>query len=64
MITLEKIIYHIRVLEERHAELDARIDQMELTGQYNDEELSPMKRERLRIKDEITQLTDNINGNP
>jgi uncharacterized protein YdcH (DUF465 family) len=60
---MEKISYHIIVLEEQHAELDKRIDQMELSGKYTDSELSPMKKERLRIKDEIVRLKDNINGN-
>lgn len=64
MITVEKINYHISVLEEHHAELDARIDQMELTGRYTNDELSPMKKERLRIKDEIIWLKDNIYGKP
>jgi len=64
MITVEKINYYISVLEEHHAKLDTRIDQMELTGQYTDDELSPMKKERLRIKDEIIRLKDNIYGKP
>ena len=50
MITVEKINYHISVLE--------------LTGRYTNDELSPMKKERLRIKDEIIWLKDNIYGKP
>jgi uncharacterized protein YdcH (DUF465 family) len=62
MTTLEKIKYHISYLEEKHIELDRRIDRMELTGRFTDDELSPMKRERLRIKDEIARLKETTDG--
>lgn len=63
MVNIEKLKHHVSHLEERHADLDKRIDQMELTGNYNDAQLSPMKKERLRIKDEIKHMKDIINGN-
>jgi hypothetical protein len=62
MVNIEKLKNHVRHLEEQHSELDRRIDQMEATGHYTDVELSPMKKDRLRIKDEIEQLKETING--
>ena len=55
-LTPEKIKHHISHLEEHHADLDARIDQMERTGVFDDIELESLKKERLHLKDEIAQL--------
>jgi len=44
-------------LEEAHRVLDKRIDQMERTGNFVDENLSELKKKRLQLKDEIARLT-------
>jgi uncharacterized protein YdcH (DUF465 family) len=43
-------------LEELHRSLDRRITAMEQSGVFDDEYMSNMKKERLRIKDEIAIL--------
>lgn len=49
----EKIKHHISHLEEKHTDLNTRIDQMERTGVFDDIELEALKKERLHLKDEI-----------
>ena len=44
-------------LEEAHRVLDKRIDEMERTGNFVDENLSELKKKRLQLKDEIARLT-------
>lgn len=48
--------HRIAHLEEMHRSLDRRIDAMEQSGVFDDEYMSRMKKERLRIKDEIAIL--------
>lgn len=48
--------HRIAHLEELHRSLDRRVDAMEKSGVYDDEYMSNMKKERLRIKDEIAIL--------
>lgn len=48
-----KIKHHISHLEEKHSDLNSRIDQMERTGVFDDFELENLKKERLHLKDEI-----------
>jgi uncharacterized protein YdcH (DUF465 family) len=47
---------HIKRLAKEHRELDSRIVLMENTGRFNDEELVQLKKQRLRLKDEIERL--------
>jgi hypothetical protein len=48
----------IRYLEEKHQTLDRRIDGLEKTGAFDDLHLQDLKKQRLRLRDEITKLTN------
>jgi uncharacterized protein YdcH (DUF465 family) len=43
-------------LQDMHAALDKQIDGLEKTGRFNDTQLSDLKKQRLSLKDEITEL--------
>ena len=46
----------IKHLEEAHRVLDKQIDTMERTGIYDDIKIEELKKQRLRLKDEIVIL--------
>jgi len=46
----------LKWLRETHQYLNKKIDTMEKTGRFSDEEISEMKRDRLKMKDEIERL--------
>jgi uncharacterized protein YdcH (DUF465 family) len=46
----------IKHLEEAHRALDKQIDTMERTGIYDDLKIEELKKQRLRLKDEIVIL--------
>ena len=46
----------IKFLEKEHASLNKKIDGMEKTGVFKDEQLSEMKRKRLQIKEQLAIL--------
>ena len=46
----------LKWLKETHQYLNKKIDTMEKTGKFADEQISEMKRDRLRMKDEIERL--------
>lgn len=46
----------IKHLEEAHRALDKQIDTLEKTGLYEDLKLEELKKQRLRIKDDIVIL--------
>ena len=46
----------LKFLRETHQYLNKKIDTMEKTGRFTDEEISEMKRDRLKMKDEIERL--------
>lgn len=46
----------LKWLKETHQYLNKKIDTMEKTGRFTDEEISEMKRDRLKMKDEIEKL--------
>ncbi len=46
----------IKHLEEAHRVLDKQIDSMEKTGIYDDLKIDEMKKQRLRLKDDIVIL--------
>ena len=46
----------LKWLRETHQYLNKKIDTMEKTGKFTDEEISEMKRDRLKMKDEIERL--------
>lgn len=46
----------IKHLEEAHHILDKRIDNLERTGVFGDENIHEMKKQRLLLKDEIAIL--------
>lgn len=45
-------------LEEAHQVLDKKIDTMERTGVYGDDNIHDLKKQRLHIKDEISKLKE------
>lgn len=47
---------HIKHLEVEHHKLDKQIDGLESTGVYSDTLLENLKKQRLRLKDEITKI--------
>jgi uncharacterized protein YdcH (DUF465 family) len=51
-------MYQIKIkhLEEAHRVLDKQIDTMERTGIYDDLKIEELKKQRLRLKDEIVIL--------
>lgn len=46
----------IKHLEEAHRALDKQIDSLEKTGLYEDLKLEELKKQRLRLKDDIAIL--------
>jgi hypothetical protein len=46
----------IRHLEEMHESLDKKIDGLEKTGKFDDHQMSELKKQRLLIRDQITDL--------
>lgn len=46
----------IKHLEEAHHMLDKKIDQMERTGVYGDEDIHKLKKQRLLLRDQIQDL--------
>jgi len=47
----------IKHLEEMHRILDKKIDVMEKTGTFEDNQLHEMKKQRLLYRDELAKLT-------
>ena len=43
-------------LEEEHARLDKKIDQMIREGKYEDNNIHDLKKQRLHLRDEIAKL--------
>lgn len=46
----------IRHLEKMHTDLDNRIDTLEKTGVFDDMQLQRLKKEKLAVLDELSQL--------
>lgn len=46
----------IKHLEEMHQILDKKIDALEKTGAFEDNQLMEMKKQRLHIRDELSKL--------
>jgi hypothetical protein len=47
---------HIAELQRRHAVLEKKIEQLQLSPSTNPEEISGLKRKKLELKDEIEKL--------
>jgi len=47
---------HLQHLLKEHARLDKQIDQLEVTGVFEDTRLEQLKKQRLHVKDEIAKL--------
>lgn len=43
-------------LQEAHRVLDKRIDDMEKSGNFDDQNITVLKKQRLQLKDEISRL--------
>lgn len=48
--------YKIRELEKKHEELDRKIQAKEKTGIFEDSNLADLKKQKLAIKDQLSQL--------
>lgn len=59
MITPEKIKHHISHLQEQHDLLDKEITELE-SHHSNHEKVVEMKKEKLRLKDEIEKFKKSI----
>ena len=46
----------IQHLEEMHTKLDKQIDGLESTGRFNDSQLVELKKQRLALRDQITEM--------
>jgi hypothetical protein len=51
----ESLKHHIKHLEESHAVLDKKVDDLEKNGLYEDLQLETIKKKRLILKDELTR---------
>jgi len=51
-------MYETRIahLQEAHRVLDKRIDDMEKSGNFDDQNITVLKKQRLQLKDEISRL--------
>lgn len=61
MITREKLIHHVEHLREKHDNLDKRIVEEE-TRHGNCAEIAILKKQKLKLKDEIEQTNKRINN--
>ena len=52
---------HIERLRERHANVDTRLDELSRHPSASDQEMIDLKREKLRLKDEIKRLSHTLN---
>lgn len=48
--------HRIRNLENQHRDLDNQVDSLERTGVFDDVQIENLKKQRLRVLDELTQL--------
>jgi len=46
----------LKFLKETHQYLNKKIDTMEKTGKFDDDQIHDMKKERLKLKDEIEKI--------
>lgn len=49
----DKLEHHIKHLTEQHEYIDRRIKNLELIGVFSDPQLEVLKKERLRLADDI-----------
>ena len=61
MITREKLIHHIEHLKEKHSVLDRQIDEM-YKHHTDDLKVEELKKQRLKLKDEIEETNKRINS--
>ena len=54
MMTREKLIHHIEHLKEKHDELDRQITDL-YNHHTNDHKVETLKKQKLKLKDEITE---------
>ena len=48
---------HVEQLRRRHADLDSRLAELNRSPSASDTEIATVKRDKLRLKDEIERLT-------
>lgn len=51
----------IAFLQETHSMLNKKIDTMNKSGAYDDEEITKLKKKRLQLKEELVKLTEQHN---
>lgn len=56
----DEIIRRIEMLQQEHRDLDAAIEALGLTSAPNQLQLARLKKRKLRLKDEISQLSDQL----
>ncbi|TCT40238.1 YdcH family protein [Martelella mediterranea] len=52
---------HLAALEEKHSQLEKRINQVMASPSSPDEEIVDLKRKKLHLKEEIERLSDTAN---
>jgi hypothetical protein len=60
MITREKLIHHVEHLKEKHDDLDRRIQEM-YERRIEDFKVEDLKKQKLKLRDEIEQTNRKIN---
>lgn len=48
---------HVQELRKKHTALSSKVEEVQRSPSSNDSEIRALKREKLRIKEEITRLT-------
>ncbi len=61
MITREKLIHHAETLRERHDDLDKEITRL-FEQRVDDTKVESLKKQKLKIKDEIEKLYKRIDS--
>lgn len=56
----DDIILRIEMLQQEHRDLDAAIEALALTAAPDQLQLARLKKRKLRLKDEIGQLSDQL----
>lgn len=60
MMTREKLIHHIETMREKHDALDAEIQKL-YESRADDLKVEKLKKEKLKLKDEIEQSSKRFN---
>lgn len=53
---IDSLEHHIRTLDNQHTQLERQIDQMLQQKSWNEYEMEELKKKKLRIKDQLSQM--------